>query len=82
MGDLAAQAAEARRQEAIPDLSNPDLVLSQKQVCDLTGLKRNTIWKLRRDGTFPNPHKLTTRKIGWPARVISDWLMARAGEVA
>ena len=45
-----------------------------RQVCDVTGLKPSTIYKLVRAGTFPKPIHLTARSTGWPSHHVHDWL--------
>ena len=49
-------------------------IYRMRQVCDVTGLKPSTIYKLVRDGTFPKPIHLTARSTGWPSHHVHDWL--------
>ena len=49
-------------------------IYRMRQVCDVTGLKPSTIYKLVRDGTFPKPIHLTARSTGWPSVHVHDWL--------
>ena len=48
-----------------------------RQVCDVTGLKPSTIYKLVRAGTFPKPIQLTARSTGWPSAHVRDWLLKK-----
>ena len=66
-------------------LSEPDRMLSPAEVTKLTGLSETTLWRMRRDGEFPKASPLSRQRIGWPAKVIGDWMEKRraiAGEVS
>ncbi len=54
-----------------------DKILRQKDVQDITGLSRSTIYRHVNAGTFPAPIQLTDRLIGWHTRSIADWVAAR-----
>ncbi len=54
-----------------------DRILRQKDVQDITGLSRSTIYRHVNAGTFPAPIQLTDRLIGWHSTIISDWVAAR-----
>ena len=49
-------------------------LLTTKQVMDKIGLGQTTLWKLRRLGLFPKPHKIGMRKNGWYESEIDDWI--------
>ena len=51
-------------------------ILRMREVCELTGLGKSTIYKKISEGSFPAPVRLGTRAIGWRARDIHDWLEA------
>lgn len=51
-----------------------DRILRRKDVEQLTGLSRSTIYRHVNAGTFPAPVKLTERLIGWRASAISGWM--------
>ncbi|SFO27109.1 transcriptional regulator, AlpA family [Roseovarius lutimaris] len=55
-----------------------DRILRRKDVEQLTGLSRSTIYRHVNAGTFPAPVKLTERLIGWRASAISGWMDSRA----
>ena len=42
-----------------------------------TGLSVVTIWRLRKQGKFPEPIRLTDVAIGWQREVIAEWLASR-----
>ena len=41
-----------------------------------TGLKRSTIYKFLKDGTFPKPIKIGSRSVAWIESEIEDWKAA------
>jgi prophage regulatory protein len=45
-----------------------------RQVCEITGLKPSTIYKLVRDRSFPKPIHLTSRSTGWPSNLVHGWV--------
>ena len=51
-------------------------------VIEATGLSRSTIYDKMRDGTFPQPVKLSMRAVAWPESVIKDWLAGRERRAA
>ncbi len=53
-------------------------MLRPRQVRDLTGLSRVTLWRLEKKGQFPKRVQLTERCVGWRAQEIVDWLTERA----
>ncbi len=50
-----------------------------KEVCEITGLKPSTIYKLIRANDFPKSISLTARSTGWPSTAIEDWIDSRIG---
>ncbi|MEB8389263.1 AlpA family transcriptional regulator [Rhodobacteraceae bacterium KMM 6894] len=54
-----------------------DRILRRKDVEELTGLSRSTIYRHVSAGTFPAPIKLTERLIGWRESAISSWMHSR-----
>lgn len=48
-----------------------------KEVCEITGLKPSTIYKLIRANDFPKSISLTSRSTGWPSTAIEDWIESR-----
>jgi prophage regulatory protein len=45
-----------------------------------TGLSRSSIYLKMQDGTFPPSVKISTRAIGWPEEVITEWIEQRIAE--
>lgn len=54
-----------------------DRVLKPREVEEITGLSTTTIWRERQRGTFPEPVKISARRLGWRASDLSAWLDAR-----
>ncbi|MFM9991862.1 MAG: helix-turn-helix transcriptional regulator [Burkholderiaceae bacterium] len=50
-----------------------------RQVCEITGLKASTIYKLVRLELFPKQIHLTSRSTGWPSNLIHDWVNSKLG---
>lgn len=50
-----------------------------REVCDITGLKPSTIYKLVREQSFPKSIRLTSRSTGWPSNLVGDWLEKKIG---
>ena len=52
-------------------------IMRIREVIEVTGLSRTTIWRRVRDDEFPVPLKLgslKTRSVGWREKDIEDWL--------
>lgn len=56
---------------------SPNRVLRIKQVMEVTGLGRSTIYLWTSEGKFPKQHKLGVRAVGWSAAAIFQWLTER-----
>ena len=52
-------------------------MLRPKELPEVVGLSRVTIWRKVRDGTFPPPIELAENAIGWPEDIIDTWLESR-----
>ena len=46
--------------------------LSLKEVAELTGLSRTTIWRMQRAKKFPQQVQLSERRVGIPDNEISE----------
>lgn len=53
-------------------------IMRAREVGDVTGLSRTTIWNLERAGKFPRRVKLTTRAVGWLEDQVLSWVKGRA----
>ena len=52
-------------------------ILKQKEVVQLTGLSRVTIWRLEQRGEFPEKIALSPNRVGWIEDEVSDWITSR-----
>ncbi len=51
--------------------------LTQKQVVDLVGLSRTTIWRLERAGQFPRRLQVSAKAVRWNQTEIFEWISSR-----
>ena len=54
-----------------------DRILRPREVTQVTGLARTTIWRGVKAGTFPKPVRLTPSAIGWCQTDLAHWLAER-----
>lgn len=57
--------------------SLPDRILRAKEVQDMTGLSRTTVWRLERKGQFPARVILGANSIGWRFLEVNEWILNR-----
>lgn len=67
--------------------SQPPQLLRLPAVLQMTGLGRDSVYRLAREGRFPRPRKITERSSAWRADEIQAWIDSRpvaqlGGEVA
>ncbi|WP_272010577.1 helix-turn-helix transcriptional regulator [Roseovarius sp. ZX-A-9] len=51
-----------------------DRILRCREVQEIIGLSRSTIYRMINRGDFPPPQKLGLRAIGWRESSIKEWL--------
>ena len=54
-----------------------DRLLRLKEVIERTALSRSTIYRLMRDGSFPEPLKIGPRAVRWRESETEAWVAAR-----
>ena len=56
--------------------------LRQPQVLQLVGFSARTLWRRCKEGTFPQPVKLSARITAWRADEVANWIteQGRAAE--
>ncbi len=54
-----------------------DRILRAKEVVQLTGLSRTTIWRLENKGEFPRRVSLGGNRVGWRLSEINSWIGTR-----
>jgi prophage regulatory protein len=47
------------------------------EVIRRTGLSRMTIWRLERQGEFPNRRQLAKNCVGWVEEEVAGWMKSR-----
>jgi len=57
--------------------SSPDRILRAKEVKEITGLSRTTLWRLENKGDFPRRVSLGVGSVGWHYSEVKDWLTNR-----
>ena len=60
-----------------PSVSSPERIIRSKEVQELTGLSRTTIWRLERTGKFPARVPLSSSIVGWRSSDISEWIRSK-----
>lgn len=55
-------------------------ILRPLQVMELLGLSRPTLYRLRKEGRFPNSIKLGEKSIGWMRKDIENWIKSKFDE--
>jgi prophage regulatory protein len=48
-----------------------------REVCEITGLGRSTIYGLVKLGKFPKQLQLSARAVGWSSTSVFEWLAER-----
>lgn len=56
--------------------------LTSKAVCDKIAVSRSTLDRLVQAGDFPQPIKLTQRRLAYNADAVEQWMAERMGEAA
>lgn len=51
-----------------------------REVMQVTGLARSTVYKYIAEESFPKPVSLGERCVGWVDDEVQDWIMARVEE--
>ena len=59
------------------DTATNDRLLRLSAVRSRTALGRSTIYRLMRNGDFPEPLKIGARAVRWRESEIEEWLAAR-----
>jgi len=54
-----------------------DRILRFREVVEITGLSRATIYRMMDRGDFPKALKLSTKAIGWRESTVNRWVVSR-----
>jgi prophage regulatory protein len=52
-------------------------LIRAKQVAQVTGLSRGTIYRLERAGSFPSRRRLSANSVAWIEHEITAWMESR-----
>ena len=55
----------------------PDRLLTRREVETRCSLSRSSLYRLMRQGMFPEPIRVGVRAVRWPASEIEAWLSDR-----
>lgn len=55
--------------------------LRWRQVFEMTGLSRMTIWRMEKKNLFPSRRQLGPRKVGWLEEEVLEWVNTRPAVV-
>ena len=55
-------------------------IIRLREVLDVTGLARSTVYKCIEEDTFPRPVPLGGRSVGWVEEEVQEWVLARVEE--
>lgn len=56
---------------------NHKRMLNIKQVAEISGLSRTTLWRLEKREDFPCRRQLSPRRVGWVESEVIEWLEAK-----
>ena len=54
-----------------------DRLLRSRQVEEITGMGRSSVYRLMQDGDFPPPVRVGPAAVRWREGTITDWLESR-----
>lgn len=63
--------------KASPPNDQPDRIIRAKEVQDMTGLSRTTLWRMENKGTFPRRVSLGVGSVGWRLSEVKRWISER-----
>jgi prophage regulatory protein len=56
---------------------NQNKLLRFKEVKQLIGLSRSSIWRLEKSGNFPRRRRLSSLAVGWLSSEVESWIDSR-----
>jgi prophage regulatory protein len=72
-----APAAPAGATAASSSIDPSTRLIRLDAVCTRIGLGRSTIWRMTKDGEFPQPRRLSTHAVAWLEADVNEWVRAR-----
>jgi len=70
--DALPDSAWLRESQLVRSAKNPDSAIAPLP------FSAPTLWRKVKDGTFPKPHKLSTRVTAWKVSQVREWMTAQA----
>jgi prophage regulatory protein len=52
-------------------------ILNSKEISQITGLHRVTVWRMEKEGQFPKRITLSPRRVGWREDHVNKWILER-----
>lgn len=59
-------------------METEDRYLRRKEVEEMTGLSRSSIYRMMHQGEFPRPYRITQRAVRWLQSDIKQWMGMKA----
>lgn len=59
------------------DDTSPERIVRAKELQELTGLSRTTLWRLERNEEFPSRVPLSGSSVGWRYSEVMEWMRTR-----
>ena len=66
-----------RKRSVTPPASIEERILTTAELVERVPLRRETIWRMVREGRFVKPIRLTRSRIGWRWSAVLAWLAER-----
>jgi predicted DNA-binding transcriptional regulator AlpA len=57
--------------------TSPERIVRAKELQELTGLSRTTLWRMERKGEFPDRVPLSGSSVGWRYSEVMEWMRTR-----
>ena len=54
--------------------TNAPKLLKAREVCEMLGISRATLYRMIRQGKFPRPVKLSADSSRWPSQEVEDYM--------
>lgn len=68
--------------DAKQDFEAEERLIRLPEVMKMTSLARSTVWHLAKNGSFPQPIRLSPKITVWRAGEIQDWIKSRIRDSA
>lgn len=57
--------------------NDKDRIIRSREVQELTGLSRTTLWRMERKGEFPDRLPLSAGSVGWRLSEVEEWVKSK-----